>query len=108
MANIDAAKAKNTVFIGGLAPNVDENVLVEAFSLFGLLRTWHRCKQTNDRTGDIMEVQIPPATVAHGDQQLPAGKLPSAKRTAIRSNFLFSTFRRETQGICIRDVWHPN
>jgi RNA recognition motif-containing protein len=37
MANIDAAKAKNTVFIGGLAPNVDENILVEAFSPFGLL-----------------------------------------------------------------------
>jgi RNA recognition motif-containing protein len=37
MANIDAAKAKNTIFIGGLAPNVDENILVEAFSPFGLL-----------------------------------------------------------------------
>jgi hypothetical protein len=37
MANIDATKAKNTIFIGGLAPNVDENILVEAFSPFGLL-----------------------------------------------------------------------
>jgi len=35
MANIDAAKAKSTVFVGGLAPEVDENVLVEAFSPFG-------------------------------------------------------------------------
>jgi hypothetical protein len=35
MANIDANKAKSTVFIGGLAQTVDEAVLVQAFSPFG-------------------------------------------------------------------------
>jgi RNA recognition motif-containing protein len=35
MADIDATKAKSTVFIGGLAQTVDENVLLEAFAPFG-------------------------------------------------------------------------
>ncbi len=51
MANIDATKAKSTVFIGGLAQTVDEAVLVETFSPFG----------------DVMEVQIPPSA-AEGDR----------------------------------------
>ncbi|KAG8829948.1 hypothetical protein FRC17_005742 [Serendipita sp. 399] len=55
MANIDTNKAKSTVFVGGIAQNVDENVLIQAFAPFG----------------DIMEVQIPPAAGPNGDQ-LPA------------------------------------
>ncbi|PVF97783.1 RNA-binding domain-containing protein [Serendipita vermifera] len=58
MADIDATKAKSTVFIGGLAQTVDENVLLEAFAPFG----------------DIMEIQIPPAAGTNGDQPPADGK----------------------------------
>ncbi|CAG7846748.1 SubName: Full=Uncharacterized protein {ECO:0000313/EMBL:KIM31081.1} [Serendipita indica DSM 11827] len=54
MADIDATKAKSTIFIGGIAQGVDEAVLLQTFSPFG----------------DIMEIQIPPAPGTHGD--LPA------------------------------------
>ncbi|KAG8825368.1 hypothetical protein FRC19_011605 [Serendipita sp. 401] len=58
MANIDANKAKSTVFIGGLAQSVDENGLLQAFAPFG----------------DVMEVQIPPAAGTNGDQPPADGK----------------------------------
>ncbi|KAF8136384.1 RNA-binding domain-containing protein [Boletus edulis] len=42
----DGTKAKKTIFVGGLGDDVDESVLYESFSPFG----------------DIVEVQLPPAT----------------------------------------------
>ncbi|VDB83004.1 unnamed protein product [Peniophora sp. CBMAI 1063] len=47
----EGTKSKKTVFVGGLADNVDENLLLETFSTFG----------------DVIEVQLP-TQVAHGAQ----------------------------------------
>lgn len=58
MADIDATKAKSTIFIGGIAQGVDEAVLLQTFSPFG----------------DIMEIQIPPAPGTHGDLPAEDGK----------------------------------
>ncbi|KAI0093867.1 RNA-binding domain-containing protein [Irpex rosettiformis] len=42
----EGTKTKKTVFVGNIADNVDESVLLDTFSAFG----------------DVIEVQIPPAT----------------------------------------------
>ncbi|EKM55589.1 uncharacterized protein PHACADRAFT_256317 [Phanerochaete carnosa HHB-10118-sp] len=59
----EGTKTKKTVFVGNLANEVDETALLETFATFGAsmsgalrpaaLTTW---------SGDVIEVQIPPAT----------------------------------------------
>ncbi|KAI0818764.1 hypothetical protein BC629DRAFT_1435593 [Irpex lacteus] len=59
----EGTKTKKTVFVGNIADDVDETVLVETFGTFGCS---HRCAcslwLTASFAGGVIEVQIPPAT----------------------------------------------
>ncbi|KAG6376175.1 hypothetical protein JVT61DRAFT_2149 [Boletus reticuloceps] len=57
----DGTKAKKTIFVGGLGDDVDESVLYESFSPFGELFDSFS-DEYPPPTGDIVEVQLPPAT----------------------------------------------
>lgn len=84
MANIDANKAKSTVFIGGLAQSVDESVLLQAFSPFGSFvghAVFQECTKNAYSIGDVMEVQIPPAAV-EGDRP-PPGRIFDIENASI-------------------------
>ncbi|KAG8707599.1 hypothetical protein FRC08_000399 [Ceratobasidium sp. 394] len=50
--DFDGTKRKQTIYVGGLHEDSNENELMEVFSAFG----------------DIMDVQIPPAPTIHRDQ----------------------------------------
>lgn len=63
----EGSKQKKTVFIGGLSDEVDEGVLLETFATFGefpLPRIFRNCLSLTKYIvpGDVIEVQIPPAT----------------------------------------------
>ena len=60
----EGSKTKKTVFVGNIADDVDESVLLETFSTFGGFSPSHMLLKTSDEPspGDVMEVQIPPAT----------------------------------------------
>jgi peptidyl-prolyl isomerase E (cyclophilin E) len=53
-------KTKKTIFIGGIGEDVDEEVILEAFSVFGEPR-WQGCLPclTVLFLGDVIDVQLP-------------------------------------------------
>ncbi|KAG9008557.1 hypothetical protein FRB94_009423 [Tulasnella sp. JGI-2019a] len=68
--------SKSTVYVGGLADDVDENILIEVFSTFG----------------DIMEVQLPTSenrTFSHGP---PERVKPEPTNNGRHRGFAFITF----------------
>lgn len=67
----EGSKSKKSIFVGGIGDDVDESVIYENFTTFGehiqilephMLMQIHRC------TGDILEVQLPPATMNPNQQ----------------------------------------
>lgn len=60
----EGTKTKKTIFVGNIANDVDESVLLETFSTFGLFFTLLSTTSPNfpSSSGDIIEIQIPPAS----------------------------------------------
>ena len=60
----EGTKTKKTIFVGNIADDVDETVLLETFSTFGAsdgsLSPVYPTKFP--LSGDVIEVQIPPAS----------------------------------------------
>ncbi|KAG6866940.1 hypothetical protein C0991_003856 [Blastosporella zonata] len=61
----EGTKSKKTVFVGGIADDVDEAIIYESFSTFGMtichFTTGLVFIPSNRVTGDIIEVQLPSA-----------------------------------------------
>ena len=60
----EGTKSKKTVFVGNIADDVDESVLLETFATFGEFFTCLSRSSPNLPAflGDVIEVQIPPAS----------------------------------------------
>lgn len=60
----EGTKTKKTIFVGNIADDVDETVLLESFSPFGAWFTFlsFSLPKFLSFPGDVIEVQIPPAS----------------------------------------------
>jgi len=69
----EGTKGKKTIFIGGIGEDVDETVIYEHFAAFGgcSLRFSTTFTLHVETTGDIIEVQLPPAAA---NPSQPTGK----------------------------------
>lgn len=70
--DFDGTKRKQTIYVGGLHEDSEENELMDIFSAFGVSFDC-ACSGLFSNTcfqlpGDIMDVQIPPAPQIHRDQ----------------------------------------
>lgn len=62
----DGTKSKKTVFVGGLGEDIDEAIIYETFSTFGMCFRYtglHAITPSPFCTGDILDVQLPSAVV---------------------------------------------
>ncbi|KAG8861198.1 hypothetical protein FRB96_003148 [Tulasnella sp. 330] len=81
---------KSTVYVGGLADDVDESMLIEVFSTFAVDANCH--VMVGLYTGDIMEVQLPTGenrTFSHAPQER---RHPEPTGNGRHRGFAFITF----------------
>ena len=65
----EGTKAKKTVFVGGIGDDIDEQAIYESFSTFGKRDCFECSLRADTRSGDILEVQIPPQQTPSAYQQ---------------------------------------
>lgn len=99
----EGTKSKKTVFVGGLGDDVDEAVIYETFSTFGISSTTpllYALICNFIQTGDILEVQLPSAVVDPNRQ--------NGQTLRIFIYFLhaqLTSLRTKTSGVRLRDLW---
>lgn len=70
----EGTRTKKTLFVGNIASDVDEAVLLETFQPFGTCLASLRRYFPLTPPGDIIEVQIPPASTNPNQQ---TGRCPA-------------------------------
>lgn len=78
----EGTKTKKTIFVGNIAGDVDEAVLLETFATFGAFFSLLSppLPKLAPLSGDVIEVQIPPASTDSNRQ--------TGERAVIESDFI--------------------
>ena len=98
----EGARTKKTIFVGGVADDVDEATIYECFSTFGTLfdLLYMNLIVTDRVIGDIVEVQLPPQNT---NPNQPPGRSNLIVSLSLGGATIFN-FRWQTPWLCIRDL----